>query len=40
MPARAPKPHAKDRDTIWQQIATTLRAEIAAGTPPPGGRLP
>src|SRR5487761_2182892 len=40
MSAPAPKPHLKDRDTIWQQIATSLRAEIAAGMPPPGGRLP
>jgi len=40
MSAPAPKPRPRDRDTIWQQIATTLRAEIAAGTPPPGGRLP
>lgn len=25
---------------VWQQIATMLRAEIAAGQPPPGGQMP
>ena len=43
LPMAAPAlPAATRRDgvALWRRIAETLRAEIAAGTPPPGARLP